>query len=98
MEASYLYAACHCGLSHTQQDKNKDICGAKSYSLNPESWGWSPTVHRGGAPPTPSAEILLAKFVNLGSFPSTNSDDQQVNIISSRTQRATFRRKHSGQF
>lgn len=31
MEANYLYAACHHALSHTQQDINKDICGAKSY-------------------------------------------------------------------
>lgn len=35
MEAGYLYAACHHVLSHTQRDKNKDICGTKSYSPIP---------------------------------------------------------------
>lgn len=35
MEACYLYAACHSALSHTQQDKNKDICDTKSYSPVP---------------------------------------------------------------
>lgn len=39
MEANYLYDACHHALSHTQQDKNKDICGAKSYSPRHKSRG-----------------------------------------------------------
>lgn len=82
MEASYLYAACHHALSHTQQGKNKDICGTESYSpilLEPrmqQNCNWE--GH-------PLAEILLSEFVNLGSLPSTNLDDQQVNIISSST-------------
>lgn len=46
----------------------------------------------------PLAEILLAVFIDLGSFPSTSLDDQQVNKIPSSTQIAKFKRKHGGQF
>lgn len=57
MEASYLYAACHHALSHTQQDKNKRHMWCKVTLPVTRAEDACRTVNQGG---TPTADILLA--------------------------------------